>query len=546
MRATRLSFAAVLLAVAALAFPLIASAGGDRDRSRDRDRELDRQRLQRAVATFDWTDNMRPIGFSARQVPLNNIKPKAGVYNSDLAFWGETAVQGTYAGFRLIDVDDPDDPEEIIDWEDCVSPTNTVGNQGDVIAWGPRGSRRPTLIIRSWNSPTPAPVYLSGPMAGQQIPATDPLRLTQPAAFCGDWPMFRVLGTPTHPVPPPPAGQQPAPDRGQEGVHIIDVSDPEEPEVVAFVDLPCGSHTETLVPDLRNGRLLVYSNPSSGTVFGSPAPGSEPVHCNGFDIVEVPLDDPSEASYLRFVPTGHPDDDPATLHPCHDTGVILGDVNRVACAGGSGPSVWTIDRDEGGSKDDPMFLYHRDLGTQIGHSASFSWDGEVLIFGHEPGGGTQAQCQATSTTLNRTLFFLDAETGETLAEFLHPRPQTATENCTWHNYNVVPTSRSKVLVAGNYQSGISVVDFSDPRDPEEIAYADPAPLVNPNFPGTIEGGGDWSSYWYDGYIYESDMTRGLLVWRLSDRAVSGARRLGYLNPQTQEFSIDSAGRRRDH
>jgi hypothetical protein len=101
----------------------------------------------------------------------------------------------------------------------------------------------------------------------------------------------------------------------------------------------------------------------------------------------------------------------------------------------------------------------------------------------------------------------------------------------------VPTRRGRVLVAGNYQSGISVVDFSDPTSPEEIAFADPAPLVDPNPPVGIETGGDWSSYWYDGHIYESDITRGVIIWKLSDRAVSGAMRLGHLNPQTQEFSL---------
>jgi hypothetical protein len=531
MRISRLYAFVAVVAAGVLAFPLIASAGGSRDGDRDSDR--DRERLERATATFDFTDNMEPIGFSSREVPLNNFRARSGNFNSDLAFWGDTAIQGTYGGFRMIDIDDPDDPEEIIDWEDCASPTNTIGNQGDIIAWGRRGSDRPSLIIRSWNSPTPAPRQNFNNPASPEIPEGDPLRLTQPGAFCGEWPMFRVAGTPTHPVNPP------ATDRGQEGVHIIDVSDPEEPEVVGFVDLPCGSHTETLVPDLQNDRLLVYSNPSSGAVFGG-APGQEAVHCNGFDVVEVPLDDPSEASYLRFESTGMPGDDPEDLHPCHDTGVILGDVNRVACAGGSGPTVWSIDPADGGSKEDPELLYHRDLGTQIGHSASFSWDGEVLIFGHEPGGGNQAQCQATSSELNRTLFFLDAETGDTLAEFIHPRPQTALENCTWHNYNVVPLrdEDDKVLVSGNYQSGISVIDFSDPEDPEEIAFADPAPLVDPNPPVGIEGGGDWSSYWYDGEIYEGDMTRGLLIWELRDRAVRGDIRLGRLNPQTQEFSID--------
>ena len=153
-----------------------------------------------------------------------------------------------------------------------------------------------------------------------------------------------------------------------------------------------------------------------------------------------------------------------------------------------------------------------------------------------PGGGSQARCQATSAEVDRTLFFFDHE-GNQLGTFLHPRPQTNLENCTWHNYNVVPTSKGYVLVSSNYQSGISVVDFSDPANAKEIAYADPAPLEDPNPPVGLESGGDWSSYWYDGRIYESDMTRGLIIWNLSDRAVAGARKLGHLNPQTQEFTL---------
>jgi hypothetical protein len=534
MRVSRLTVIAALVAGGLLVTPLSAAAqDGDRDR------------VAEATETFDYTDNLRPIGFSARPVPLDNFRPRSGNFNSDLAFWGDTAVQGTYGGFRLIDVSDPRDPEEIVDWEDCASPTNTVGNQGDVIAWGERGSERPSLIIRSWNSPTPAPRENFNNPGSPEIPEGNPLRLTQPGAFCGDWPMFRVAGTPTHPVPPAQPGQPQPTDRGQEGVHVIDVSDPEEPEVVAFVDLPCGSHTETLMPDVRNGRLLVYSNPSSGTVFGGTTPGSEPVHCRGFDVVEVPLDAPEDASRLRFESTGMPEDDPAMLHPCHDTSVILGRVDLVACAGGSGPTVWSTKRRDGGSKEDPAFLYHKDLGTQIGHSTSFSWDGEVLIFGHEPGGGSQARCQATSSELDRTLFFLDAEDGDVEARFIHPRPQTDVENCTWHNFNVVPTLRRDVMVSGNYQSGISVVDFTDEDDPEEIAYADPAPLVDPNPPVGIELGGDWSSYWYDGEIYESDILRGLLIWRLRDQAVRGAIELGRLNPQTQETDREGLRRLRD-
>jgi hypothetical protein len=454
--------------------------------------------VEEATSTFTYTKNMKPQGYSPRVVPTDNTVPGSGVFNSDLAFWGDTAVQGTYAGFRLVDISSPAKPREIINWEECASPTNTVGNQGDVIIWE-------NLIIRSWNSPTPT--------AGSQ---------------CGDWEMAA----------------------GEEGVHVIDISDPTNPEVIGFVDTPCGSHTETLVPDLENGRLLVYSNSSANTIFGGTVPPDSPPTCRGIDIIEVPLDDPAGAFYLRFEPTGHEDEPPENLHSCHDTSVILGDANLVACAGqtsatgGNGISVFSMDPADGGSKENPMFMYHKTTGgISLGHSASFTWDGEVIIVGHEPGGGSGANCEATDNPLERTFFFVDADTGASIGQFTIPRPQTNVENCTTHNFNVVPTDKRYVMVSGNYQSGISVIDFTDPANAREIAFADPAPLVDPNPPVGIELGGDWSSYWYDGRIYESDILRGLIIWNLSDPAVAGAKKLGHLNPQTQEFTFPFKGTR---
>jgi len=43
---------------------------------------------------------------------------------------------------------------------------------------------------------------------------------------------------------------------------------------------------------------------------------------------------------------------------------------------------------------------------------------------------------------------------------------------------------------------------------------------------------------YNGTIWESEITKGLNVFRLSGNTTGGAMRLGHLNPQTQEFSID--------
>lgn len=581
----RLSVISVL-AVAALTLPLTATAS-----------------VAEAVSTFTYSKNMHPLGYSPRVVPFTGAG--SGSFNSDLAFWGKTAVQGTYEGFRLIDISDPESPVELVNFTDCVQGT-TTGNQGDVIVWE-------NILIRSWNSPAPAG-----------------------GAVCG--------GIPT------PAGE--------EGLHVFDISNPASPVGLAFVATPCGSHTATGVPDLANGRLLVYNSSSSGTTG-----------CRGIDIVEVPLDDPAAAGYLRFEPSGDPgphlvtvdapsaaagtylaagaafgpapsvtgisgsfalvDDgiaptadgctpftvpagaiaivdrgacqfqlktqnaqnggasavvvvnnvpgspgtmggtNPAIVIPavqvsqadgatikaglpaagrvhspptpdrsCHDTGVILGDAMKVACAGGNGVSTWTVDPAEGGSLEDPKLLYSRTLaGVGIGHTAAFTWDGEVLVFGHEPGGGGGARCQSTSAEVDRTLFFLDAASGDTVGTIVHPRPQTATENCTWHNLNVVPTDKRYVLVSGNYQSGISVVEFTDPASPSEVAYADPAPLVHPTDPAAIALGGDWSTYWYNGFIYESDIRRGLIIWNLSDNVVAGAKKLDHLNPQTQETSF---------
>jgi hypothetical protein len=561
--------------------------------------------VEDAVATFDYTQNMHPMGFSERAVPFSG--PGSGVLNSDLAFWEKMAFQGTYEGFRIIDITEDDNPVEITNFDQCVQGV-TTGNQGDVVVWD-------NVLVRSWNSPAPA--------AG---------------AECGG------IATPA----------------GAEGVHVFDVSDPSNPVGLTFVETDCGSHTATGVPDLDNNRLLIYNSSSSaacpgidiievplddpssasylrfepsgvpgelpnlvtvdepspaagtyqaaGAAFGplpdatgvsgdivlvddgddedgdatttdacqplvgfpagaialvdrgtcgfvvkaanaqaagasamivaNNAPGA-PFNMGGADpTIEIPsvmisLDDGTTIK-AGLPATGSVTSNPVpAVRGCHDTGVILGSVNLVACAGGNGFSVWSVDPANGGSLEDPAILYSRGItGVSIGHSASFTWDGEVLIFGHEPGGGGQAQCQATSPEVNRSLFFFEARTGDALGTFLHPRPQTATENCTWHNYNVVPTDKRYVLVSGNYQSGVSVIDFSDPANATEIAYADPAPLSD----AQLITGGDWSTYWYDGRIYESDIRRGLIVWNLSGNVVAGAKKLGHLNPQTQESS----------
>jgi hypothetical protein len=450
----RFVLALVALGIAVLAAPLGANPRVD------------------VVSNWAKTDNMTAIGFSPRLVEFPG--PAAGRINSDLAFWGEMVVQGTYEGFRLVDVTYPSRPKEIINYEEC-APDSTAGNQGDVLVYG-------DIVVRSWNSNAPSanPVTCDG----QTVPG------------------------------------------GFEGLHVFDISNKQDPELVGSVDLACGSHTASMVPDLANGRLIVYNGSSSGA-------------CENIDIVGIPLADPGAAAVIRQEPTAD--------HPCHDIGVILGSAMKLGCAGGPGFEIYSLAAADGASLTDPVPMHHVEIpGVTIGHSAIFSTDGKILVFGHEPGGGTQPRCTETGTVLPgglvqtddmKSYFFFDVESGELISKLVLPRPQSVAENCTIHNYNMVPLKKKNgkpryVLVAGNYQAGISVVDFTDVENPQEIAYADPPPVV------PEADYGDWSTYWYNGRIYESDIQRGLIIWRLDDPRVGTYLTTPFSNPQSQLFTID--------
>jgi hypothetical protein len=455
------------------------------------------------------SQNMHLIGSSLRAGAVTGPPPVGpgtvpwDTRNTDLAFWGKTAIQGRYDGFRVIDIRAPGNPKELA-YFTCVSPQGDVGVYGD-------------LVFRSVDSPQ---------------------RTDQCAAEAQS-------GSPTDCTPVP------APCTGFEGIQIFDIGDLSAIELVASVPLDCGSHTHTVVPDEENGRVLIY-NSVSGTglqtnpgKYGNRCPG-EPF--NREDIVEVPLDDPGSASVIGSFALGQLDDG-TMMDGCHDMGVILGNVNRAACAGHpNGIAVFDIS-----DLDDPEFLYAAEAPTVTGwHSAAFTWDGEVIVGGWEPGGGTQPRCQVTGTVFPsgevqtdemKTLFFFDADNGEIIGRHVLPRPQSQYENCTMHNYNIVPSKQRYLLVHGSYQSGTALVDFTDPENAYEVAWMDPDPLdpPSPTSPGgrTNFRGGDWSSYGYNGLIYESDTRRGLYVWNVSARETRGpTAKLDYLNPQTNQFSID--------
>lgn len=453
-------------ALSLLAMPGIAGAHPDGDHD-------DAPGEAGSYTSRESTQNLHALGHSAHPAQFFGVDADKRTVSSDIAFWGRHAIHGNYNGFRIVDINDPENPQ-------LVSHPKCNGDQGDVVVWD-------TIVVRSWNSPAPAGRFCDG-----------------------------------EPVPV-----------GFEGVHVFDISDPADPDLVAAVPLECGSHTTTAVPDKANNRLIVYSNVSSGCTKGGVALG------NAMDIVAVPFDRPTDAALIGQVPiTGG---SLGSNNGCHDAGAILGDVNLLACASGHAANVFSIGGPRGGTLENPELLYTVEesdaAGNKVGiggrwHSASFTWDGKVLVLGWEPGGGAAPECEATDPDIKKSMFFYDAATGAKLGQWTLPRAQTAAENCTVHNYNMVPLRSGRyIAVSGNYQAGTWVTDFTNPAAPQTVAYSDPSPIEPANL------GGAWSTYWYNGFMYESEIQSGLNVFRLSDKATAGALRLSHLNPQTQEFSL---------
>lgn len=147
------------------------------------------------------------------------------------------------------------------------------------------------------------------------------------------------------------------------------------------------------------------------------------------------------------------------------------------------------------------------------HSASFSNDGTKVVFTDEWGGGLGARCRPNDPNKwgADALFQLKDDKLSFASYYKLPAAQGDTENCVAHNGSLVPVPGRDIEVQAWYQGGISIVDFTDIAHPFEIAYFDRGP-IDPNM---LVLGGDWSAYWYNGYIYGSEIARGLDVFELT-------------------------------
>ena len=146
------------------------------------------------------------------------------------------------------------------------------------------------------------------------------------------------------------------------------------------------------------------------------------------------------------------------------------------------------------------------------HSATFSNDGSKILFSDEWGGGGAPKCRATDKPAWGADALFTIETGKMKfhSYYKMPAAQTSFENCVAHNGSLIPIPGRDVMVQAWYQGGVSVFDWTDIDHPKEIAFFDRGPVDSTR----MAGGGSWSSYWYNGVIVSSEISRGLDIFEL--------------------------------
>jgi hypothetical protein len=181
-----------------------------------------------------------------------------------------------------------------------------------------------------------------------------------------------------------------------------------------------------------------------------------------------------------------------------------------------------------------------DSNFSFWHSATFNNDGTKVLFTDEWGGGSQPKCRATDKKEwgSNALFTLVEGKMTFQSYYKLPAAQTRFENCVAHNGSLVPIPGRDIFVQSWYQGGISMFDWTDIRNPAEIAFFDRGPADSTRL---NDDAGTWSVYWYNGVLVSSEMARGLDILELTPSAyisqneIDAAKtvKLDYLNAQGQ-------------
>lgn len=449
------------------------------------------------------------------QIPVEARMTIAGLAlaNSDLAFQGNRLFMGNFYGINIYDISNPSSPS-------LLTSMLCPGGQGDVSVYK-------NLM------------FMSVEMQNGRID-------------CGEQGFPAVAGA----NPGAPAANK---DRFR-GVRIFDISDIKSPKQVAAIQTCRGSHTHTLVTDPKDANnVYIYV---SGTSFVRPAeelagcsdgpPDKDPNTARfRIEVIKVPVASPQDAKIVNMPrifgdpATGkinvldnsgsHENPRPEPTDQCHD--ITAYPEIGLAAGACSGNGILLDIRDPANPKrveavNDKNYAYW--------HSASFSNDGSKVVFTDEWGGGMGPRCRENDPDKwgANAIFTRNGNKLTHRSYFKLPAAQTEQENCVAHNGSLVPVPGRDIKVQAWYQGGISIMDFTDPSRPIEIAYFDRGPID----PKMLIMGGSWSAYWYNGHIYSSEIARGLDVFDLvptkflSQNEIDAAKsvKVSEFNVQTQE------------
>ena len=420
--------------------------------------------------------------------------------NSDLAFTRNYVIQGNYSGYQVFDIANPANPTLVTAY---VCP----GSQGDVSVYR-------NLMFMS---------------AEDQRGRND----------CG---MQGVADTVSK--------------ERLRGIRIFDISEMARPKLLTTVQTCRGSHTHTVVTDPNDdANVYVYISGSAPVRSSAELEGcsDRPIEQDTstalfrIEVIKVPLAAPAQARIvtspriftglapvMTHTDTGNAVQQGRTTTQCHDITVYP----AIGLAGGAcaGYGLLLDNRDPANPKRigeiaDPNFSFW--------HSATFNNDGTKVLFTDEWGGGSQPRCRTTDKREwgANAIFTLTNGKMDFVSYYKLPAPQTSNENCVAHNGSLIPVPGRDIMVQSWYQGGISIFDWTDPARPMEIAYHDRGPMDATK----LVSGGTWSAYWYNGFIYSSEMSRGLDVFALkpsgllTQNEIDAAKlvRLEYLNAQSQ-------------
>ncbi|OZM71582.1 hypothetical protein CFN78_18795 [Amycolatopsis antarctica] len=424
--------------------------------------------------------NMKHLANVPKQAPFNT----ENAIGTDIAFKDNHAIVGNYDGFVIYDIANPAKPS-IVSQVLCPGSQNDVSVSGDLLFLSTDSSRSDDSCSS----------------------------VSQPASDPASW----------------------------EGIKVFDISDLTNPRYVSAVETDCGSHTHTLVPNKNKKSVLLYISSYSPA---ADLPNCQPPH-DKVSIVEVPVKNPEKAA-LVATPVLFPDGgnaggpNPVPDLPnrsattgCHDltafpekdlmAGACMGDGVLIDIKKPLEPKV--VER----VQDNENFAFW--------HSATFNNAGTKVIFTDELGGGGLATCNE-KVGANRGadgIYDIVGKKKEPKLEFKSyfkiSRHQSDTENCVAHNGSLIPVPGKDIMVQAWYQGGMSVWDFTDSANPHEIGFFERGPVSDTE---QITGG-SWSSYYYNGHIYSSDIQKGLDVVDLQDPRTDAAKKVEFdeFNPQTQ-------------